>query len=159
MKCALVTKFGKANEVVVVASDYARPALVRGSGQVLVRVQACSFTPGDIRMSSGSCDLIKKPDAFPYIPGLDVCGIVEEVEEGETKFKVGDRVAGTWGDTFGVGGTAEYAALDDPEYDQANDANRNHSHVVTFEVFPRVDVEIDLIDMENFRSETYSGQV
>jgi len=75
-------------------------------GELLVRVEACSVTPGDWRMLSGDTRLMKKPKAFPYIPGGDVSGRVEAVGEGVTRFKVGDEVIGTWS-VFGIGGFAD----------------------------------------------------
>lgn len=45
------------------------PVITPGSGNILVRVKACSFSPSDYRMMSGEADLIKKPKSWPYIPG------------------------------------------------------------------------------------------
>ena len=74
---------------------------------LLLRVQACSLSPGDWRTLSGETKLIRKPkDGFPYIPGGDICGIVEEVGEGaSTEFSVGDQVIATWS-MMAVGGLA-----------------------------------------------------
>merc|ERR1712232_441120 len=48
---------------------------------------------------------------LPYIPGGDVCGIVEAVPPSFTgEFAVGDKVVATW-DTFGTGGLAEYTKV------------------------------------------------
>lgn len=62
-------------------------------------------------MLSGDGALIKTPkDGFPYVPGLDVSG---EVVEAASPFEVGDQIVATWaGAAFGVGGLAEYAAVD-----------------------------------------------
>lgn len=62
-------------------------------------------------MSTGDADLIKKPKSWPYIPGGDVTGVVEQVGPEETHFAVGDRVIATW-DSFGMGGIAEYALVE-----------------------------------------------
>lgn len=45
------------------------PVVKPGSSNVLIRVKACSFSPSDYRMMSGETNLIKKPEAWPYIPG------------------------------------------------------------------------------------------
>ena len=50
-----------------------KPIVKPGSGNVLVKVHACSFSPSDYRMMSGDTNLIKKPKAWPYIPGTIVC--------------------------------------------------------------------------------------
>jgi len=47
-----------------------KPIVKPGSGNVLVKVHACSFSPSDYRMMSGDTNLIKKPKAWPYIPGM-----------------------------------------------------------------------------------------
>jgi NADPH:quinone reductase-like Zn-dependent oxidoreductase len=115
MKCVVATAFGKPNEVLSL-SDQPCPTLTPGSGHLLLRVQACSLSPSDWRMLSGDTRLLKKPSAgFPYIPGLDVSGVVEAVDAASAAaaaFSVGDAVVGTWGGVFGVGGMAEYALVD-----------------------------------------------
>lgn len=58
-------------------------------GQVLVRVHAAGVNPYDTYMRSGTY-AIKPP--LPYTPGSDAAGVVEEVGEGVTKLKRGDRV-------------------------------------------------------------------
>jgi hypothetical protein len=55
---------------VVTMSTAPMPVVKPGSGNVLVKVHACSFSPSDYRMMSGETDLIKKPKAWPYIPGM-----------------------------------------------------------------------------------------
>jgi len=83
---------------------------------VLVKVLACSLSPGDCRMLGGYKDIMCTPEklgsSWPYIPGLDVCGEVTELDPNDDsgRFKVGDRVVGTW-DTVGMGGMAEYALV------------------------------------------------
>jgi len=83
---------------------------------ILVRVLACSLSPGDCRMIGGHKDLFCTPEklgtTWPYVPGLDVCGEVVELDPNDTsgKFKVGDKIIGTW-DTVGMGGMAEYALV------------------------------------------------
>jgi len=83
---------------------------------LLVKVKACSLSPGDCRMLGGHKDLICTPEkcgsSWPYVPGLDVFGVVEDVDSNlkEAKFKVGDEIIGTW-DIVGLGGMAEYALV------------------------------------------------
>jgi len=113
----MATRFGVAKEVLEMVDDVPVPRVSRGSGEMLVQVKACSMTPGDVRMLSGEADLVKKPSQFPYIPGLDIAGVVVEIDpaedekpESERKFRVGDEVVGTW-KLFGVGGMAQYALV------------------------------------------------
>jgi len=110
MKAAAAKAFGDIDEVLSVRS-HPLPCLPRGKKKMLIRVHACSLSPGDWRMLSGDCDAVKYPPSWPYIPSLDVSGVVEEVDEGETEFKKGDEVISTW-NVLGMGGMAEYALVD-----------------------------------------------
>lgn len=59
-----------------------------GPGQVLVSVRAIGVNPVETYIRSG----IYGPKQFPYIPGTDVGGVVEEVGQNVKQFKKGDRV-------------------------------------------------------------------
>jgi threonine dehydrogenase-like Zn-dependent dehydrogenase len=61
-------------------------------------------------LAAGDGSLIKKPKAFPYIPGGDICGTVEAIGPDVTDFQPGDAVVATWS-VFGEGGLAEYAIV------------------------------------------------
>lgn len=58
------------------------------SGQVLVRVRAIGVNPVDTYIRAG----IYGPMAFPYTPGYDASGIVEQVGKSVSSFRAGDRV-------------------------------------------------------------------
>ena len=60
-----------------------------GAGQVVVRVKAAGVNPLDTYIRAGT--YARKP-ALPYTPGSDIGGIVEEVGEGVSRLKKGDRV-------------------------------------------------------------------
>ncbi|XP_057866470.1 2-methylene-furan-3-one reductase isoform X2 [Cryptomeria japonica] len=61
-----------------------------GPGQILVKVRAAALNPMDIKRRKG---LFRNNDSdFPAVPGCDMCGVVEEVGEGVSKFKKGDEV-------------------------------------------------------------------
>jgi NADPH2:quinone reductase len=60
-----------------------------GAGQVLVRVRAAGVNPVDTYIRAGA--YAKKPD-LPYTPGMDAAGTVEQVGEGVSRVKAGDRV-------------------------------------------------------------------
>jgi len=59
-----------------------------GPGQVLIGVRAVGVNPVETYIRSG----IYGPKEFPYIPGTDVGGVVEEVGQNVKQFKKGDRV-------------------------------------------------------------------
>ena len=60
-------------------------------------------------MLSGECDFFQGPPRFPYTPGGDVCGIVEEINEGP--FAVGDWVFALFEGNGPTKGLAEYAVV------------------------------------------------
>src|SRR5215467_7880974 len=71
--------------------------------QVLIRLKAAGVNPMDWKLRSG---LYKgfMPLQFPWTPGLEGSGVVEEVGDNVTTFKKGDEVYGVVS-----GGYAEYA--------------------------------------------------
>lgn len=96
--------FKTPGEVLSVVKDQPRPQ--RSDGELLLRVLTCSIHPGDIHFMGGKIEAIMKPKSFPYIPGGNVCGIVEEADPNST-FKVGECVVAS-DPGAGVGGMAEY---------------------------------------------------
>ncbi len=63
------------------------------AGEVLIRVHAAGVNPADWKISQG---LLKDflPVQFPYIPGHDLAGTVEEAGPGVTAFQKGQAVFG-----------------------------------------------------------------
>merc|ERR1712232_756799 len=76
---------------------------------MIVKVLACSISAGDTMILSGNIIFLKP--TLPYVPGMDVCGRVEEVSEGLSEFKEGDIIVASNGMTP-VGGMAEYMLVD-----------------------------------------------
>ncbi len=86
MRAAGVTEFGGPEALHIVDV----PAEPLGSGQVRLRVQAATVNPTDTYSRSGAYagrDPIKTP---PWVPGMDVAGVVTEVGEGVEHVVVGD---------------------------------------------------------------------
>ncbi len=69
------------------------PDPVAGEGEVLIRVAASSVNPIDYKLRSGEARSYY-PLELPAIIGLDFSGIVREVGEKVSDFKVGDKVMG-----------------------------------------------------------------
>lgn len=67
------------------------PAPLPGPEQILVEVKGASVNYADIKARRGGYHLGK---ALPFIPGIDVAGIVVGVGEKVSEFKVGDRIMG-----------------------------------------------------------------
>jgi len=81
------------------------------SGKVLVRVSAVSVNPIDTYMRSG---MVPAELPMPFVVGSDLAGAVEEVGEGVTQWKIGDRVWGANQGGHGRQGTsAELACVNE----------------------------------------------
>ncbi|MGH7928481.1 MAG: zinc-dependent alcohol dehydrogenase family protein [Candidatus Binatia bacterium] len=63
-----------------------------GTGQVLIRVRACAVCRTDLHVIDGE---LARPK-LPLIPGHEIVGTVEELDEGVERFKIGDRVGVPW---------------------------------------------------------------
>lgn len=79
-----------------------------GAGQVRVRVHAASVNPLDYKKASGAMKQMM-PLTFPWTPGMDLSGVVDEVAPDVTAFKVGDAV---YGGTMQGGAAAQYVVAD-----------------------------------------------
>ena len=75
---------------VLIFTETAKPQ-IRNLTDVLIRVKAATVNPYDIKIRSG---LLQKtrPIKFPFVPGSDASGIVEDVGSEATQFKPGDEV-------------------------------------------------------------------
>jgi NADPH:quinone reductase-like Zn-dependent oxidoreductase len=82
------------------------PAPKAESGKVLVRIHTASVNPIDFKLASGTMRQFM-PINFPWIPGGDFSGVVEEVGPGVSGLKKGDAV---YGDSPGGGAYAEFYA-------------------------------------------------
>src|SRR5437764_14749162 len=78
----------------------------RQTGEVLVRVYAAGVNPIDWKIRQG---LMKefRPVTFPYTPGIEVAGVVEEVGSTVTAFEIGQAVIGQMAE----GAYAEYVTV------------------------------------------------
>ncbi|WP_040037693.1 alcohol dehydrogenase AdhP [Bacillus thermotolerans] len=97
MKAAVVNEFKQDLEI----KNVEKPA--PGRGEVLVKIEACGVCHTDLHAAHG--DWPVKPK-LPLIPGHEGVGIVEEVGEGVTLLKVGDRVGIPW--LYSACGECEY---------------------------------------------------
>jgi NADPH:quinone reductase-like Zn-dependent oxidoreductase len=75
------------------------------AGEVLIHVHAAGVNPVDWKIRQGFMKDFR-PMQFPYIPGVDLAGVVEEVGPGVTAFQKGQAVFGQ----SAKGAYAEYAA-------------------------------------------------
>jgi NADPH:quinone reductase len=107
MRAVGVTEFGgpEALHVVEVPEEHAGP------GQVRLRVSAATVNPTDTYAVAGAYagrDPVKQP---PWVPGMDVAGVVDEVGDGVEHVKVGDPAMAVVVPTGAHGGYRESLVL------------------------------------------------
>ena len=89
------------------------PAVNAGPGEVRIDVKAAAVNPTDTMARNGSRAEVQKLDPPPYVPGMDVAGVVEQVGEGvATGVQVGDAVMAMVVPRAAHGGYREQIALD-----------------------------------------------
>ncbi|MFV0560230.1 MAG: NADP-dependent oxidoreductase [Enterococcus sp.] len=96
MKRFAITDYGEAATVFTTIEALPRPVT---SQHIRVSIQAFGINPYDISLRQGAMKNVRELK-FPYVLGNDGAGIVTEVAEDVTDFKVGDRVV-----LHAVGGT------------------------------------------------------
>jgi NADPH2:quinone reductase len=101
MRAVLCKEFAGPEKLVI--EDVPSPPLRDGAVRVKVRAAGLNF--GDTLLVSGQYQ--DKPP-LPFIPGMEISGVVAEVAPGVKHLKVGDRVLGS----VGRGGYAEEVVAD-----------------------------------------------
>jgi 2-desacetyl-2-hydroxyethyl bacteriochlorophyllide A dehydrogenase len=111
MKAAVCTKYGDPSFLQVV--EVAKPA--PKNDQILVKIHSSSVTSGDARIRRADPYIIRFIFGFKRprksVLGVVVAGEIESVGSEVTKFKVGDKVFGTTGMSFGA--HAEYQCINE----------------------------------------------
>ena len=107
LKAQVIRSYGDAS--VFQLEEVPRPVIL--PGHVLIKVSATSVNPIDTKVRSGAVPAVSP--TFPAILQGDVAGIVSEVGDGVTEFKVGDEVYSCAGGFKGTSGAlAEYMLAD-----------------------------------------------
>jgi NADPH:quinone reductase len=89
-KTVLVAKVGGPEVMTLVDQDPGRP----GPGQIRLRQTAIGVNFGDIHKRRGTAPPHAMAEIkFPFTPGLEAAGVIEDVGPDVSEFKVGDRVA------------------------------------------------------------------
>ncbi len=65
------------------------PEPTPGPGQVAIRVHAATVNPTDLGLRVGAWQQLRQP---PYIPGMDLAGVVRAVGLGVSDWQIGDEV-------------------------------------------------------------------
>src|SRR4051812_1493746 len=81
------------------------PRLVPKGGEVLVQIHASAVNPADYKFRNG---FFGKDFPLPLTLGMDFSGVISEIGQGVTKWKIGDEVYG-----YKLGAYAEYLAANE----------------------------------------------
>ncbi len=105
MKAVTIARFGGPEVLEVRELPKPEP----GPGEVLVRVAAATVNPTDLSLRSG----LRRPDLPPpYIPGMELAGVVDQLGPGVAGLRTGDRVMAIVVPTRPEGGAqAEYVRV------------------------------------------------
>lgn len=87
MKAIICNQFGLPNTLELKEVTAPKP----NKGELLISVKACSVNFPDTLIIQGKYQF--KPE-FPFSPGSDIAGIVEEVGEGVNHLSIGDEIVG-----------------------------------------------------------------
>jgi len=92
MKAVLCKSFGAIENLVVEEIGSLTPE----KGEVIINVKACGLNFPDTLIIQGKYQF--KPE-FPFSPGGEISGVIKEIGDGVSHFKVGDKVM--YGSVFG----------------------------------------------------------
>ncbi|KAL3827240.1 hypothetical protein ACHAXA_004715 [Cyclostephanos tholiformis] len=101
---------GKVDALLSFNNDVPKPTFLK-QNQMLVRVLACSLSPGDVLGAQGNMIFMHQP--FPFIPGMDICGEIVD-SNSSSNFKNNDVVVASNG-LHPIGGMAEFMVIDEGE--------------------------------------------
>jgi len=104
MRAVEITKPGGPD--VLVAAERPRPT--PSGGEVLIKVAAAGVNRPDVMQRMGH---YPPPPGITDIPGLEVAGVIEQIGDGVTGWRVGDRVCAL----VAGGGYAEYCVAPAPQ--------------------------------------------
>jgi NADPH:quinone reductase-like Zn-dependent oxidoreductase len=82
-----------------------------GPGEVRIRVHAASVNPTDTLVRNGSRAEAQKEFSPPYVPGMDIAGLVDEIGDGAGDLAIGDRVMAIVLPRGSHGGYAEHVVV------------------------------------------------
>jgi NADPH2:quinone reductase len=109
MRAVGVVNFGgpDALEVVDVPEPHAGP------GEIRIHVAAATVNPTDTYIRNGGrAEMLAKAGPPPYVPGMDIAGVVDEIGDGaETDLAVGDHAMAIVVPKGGYGGYSEYLVV------------------------------------------------
>lgn len=82
-----------------------------GPGEVRLAVRAATVNPTDtIHRSGGRAEMLRR-DPPPYVPGMDVAGVIDEVGDGVSHLQIGDDAMAIVVPTASHGGYSESLVL------------------------------------------------
>ena len=99
MKAVVCTELGEPELLKI--KDIDKPSI--GKGEVLIKVEVAGVNFPDALLVQGKYQIVMDP---PFVPGNEICGVVEEVGEG-VELPIGTKVIGL----PPIGGFSEYVSI------------------------------------------------
>lgn len=81
------------------------------AGEVRVKVKAAGINPVDVMVREGDLAPLFADIEPPYVPGMDIAGVIDEVGNGVDDALIGQAVSGIVDNHGGYGGYSEYVCL------------------------------------------------
>jgi NADPH:quinone reductase-like Zn-dependent oxidoreductase len=100
-KRIIVTSYGDADVLRMIEEPVPQPE----KDEVLIRVEAAGVALGDVMRRKG---VLMGGPTLPFTPGYDIVGRIEQMGDGATRFRAGDRVAVCFD---GIGGYSRYVSV------------------------------------------------
>lgn len=93
--CSIIHQFGKLEDVIEIET---RELPVCGPEDVLIKMEYAPINPSDLITISGA---YRGRTSLPFLPGFEGVGIVHQIGDNVSQFKIGERVmpirqSGTW---------------------------------------------------------------
>lgn len=93
-----------------VLKNFEIPTPHAGKNEVRIKVKAATVNPADVMLREGLLKGIYEGYATPYVPGMDVSGVIDEAGEG-AGWEVGQEVVAVLDNIGSYGGYSEYAVV------------------------------------------------
>lgn len=106
MKAAYISNYG--GPEVMKFGEIPSPALI--AGMVIIQVKAVSVNPVDFKIRDGAMKIFTGKK-FPKVLGHDFAGIIDQIGDGVTEFKKGDKIYGFAAVLFGKTGAMSELAM------------------------------------------------
>ena len=91
MRAMILSKLGPVESNPLKLTQIDRHEITKPN-EILIKIEACGVCHSQLHSIEGDWKDIGLPPTLPTVPGHEVVGLVKEIGNDVTKFKIGDRV-------------------------------------------------------------------